>query len=50
MFRKSRARIPALYTGWTFFTFICSKNCSFEKMKINKNKAGDGPFFKKVTV
>ena len=28
MFQRSWARIPAQYTGWTFFTFICFKNCN----------------------
>ena len=28
MFQRSWARIPTPYTGWTFFTFICCKNCN----------------------
>ena len=27
VFRRSWVRILTLYTGWTFFTFICCKNC-----------------------
>ena len=27
MFERSWVRIPAKYTGWTFFTLICCKNC-----------------------
>ena len=26
-FQRSWVRFPAPYTGWTFFTFICFKNC-----------------------
>ena len=26
MFQRLWVQIPALYTGWTFFTFICCKN------------------------
>ena len=28
MFQRSWVRIPLPYTGWTFFTFICCKNCN----------------------
>ena len=34
MFERSWVQIPALCTGWTFFTYICCKNCTvclFEK-------------------
>ena len=36
--------------GWTFFTFICCKNCNgvfLKRPNINKKEAGVGPFFKK---
>ena len=48
----SWVRFPALYTGWTFFTFICCKNCKvcLERPKINEKEAGVGPFFKKNTL
>ena len=29
-----------------FVTFICYKNCFFEKAKINEKEARDGPFKK----
>ena len=28
MFQRSWVWIPALYTGWTFFTFNCCENCN----------------------
>ena len=28
LFQSSWFRIQAPYTGWTFFTFICCKNCN----------------------
>ena len=36
----------APYTGWTFFTFICCKNCivSLERPKINEKESGIGTF------
>ena len=42
-------RIPALYTGWKFFTYVfVVKICNvFEKTKINEKVAGVGPFFSK---
>ena len=44
MFRGSRVQIPAPYTGWTIFTFICL----FERDE-NKRKRGRGwPIFKKL--
>ena len=44
MFIMTWVKIPALYTGWTFFTFICCKNCHvFFKDKNNNGKeVGDG--------
>ena len=49
-FGRSLVRFPAPYTGWTFFTFICCKNCDdvcLKRPKINEKEAGVGPFFKK---
>ena len=45
MFQMLWVQIPAPYTEWTFFTFICCKNCNvfFEKTKINEKEAEDGP-------
>ena len=44
---RSWVRLLAPYTGWTFFTLICCKNCRywcfFEK---TKKETGDGPFWK----
>ena len=47
MFQRLWVRIPALYTGWTFFRIcICCKICYvFDKTKINEKEAGVGPFF-----
>ena len=44
MFQRSWVRIPAPYTGWTFFEVICCKNCVLEKTKINEKEAVVGPF------
>ena len=44
MFQRSWVRISALYTGWTFFTYICCKNWNdvcLKRPKIN-NKRGRG--------
>ena len=48
-FRRSWVRIPAPYTGWTFFTYICCKNCNvcLKRLKINEKEAGIGPLLKK---
>ena len=45
-FQRSWVRIPAQYTGWTFFTYICCKNCNvcLKRPKINEKEAGVGPF------
>ena len=45
MFQKSFIWILAQYTGWTFFTNICCKNCNacLKRPKINEKR----PFFKK---
>ena len=44
--KRSWVQIPAPYTEWTFFTFICCKNCNvcLKKTKINEKEAGDGPY------
>ena len=51
MFQRLWVRIPAPYTGWTFFTFICCKNCivCLKRQKFNEKEAGDGPIKKIVT-
>ena len=51
MFQRSWVQIPALYTGWAFFTFVCCKNCNLclKKMKINEKEVGVGQF-KKCTL
>ena len=36
MLQRSYVRIPALYTGWTFFTFICCKDCNDVCLKRRK--------------
>ena len=48
MFQRSWVQIPAPYTSWTLFTFICCKNCNclFEKTKVNKKRPGLAHFFK----
>ena len=49
-FQRSWVRIPALYTGWTFFTYICCKNRNvFLKRPKNEKEAGVGPFKKEFT-
>ena len=51
MFQRSWVQIPAPYTGWTFFTFICCKNCivCLKRPKINEKEAGVGPLKKEST-
>ena len=39
VFRRSWVWIAAPYTRWTFTTFICCKNCLFERTKINEKEA-----------
>ena len=48
-FQRSWVRFLAPYTRWTFFTFICCKNCKvcLKWPKINEKEAGVGHFFKK---
>ena len=48
-FQRLWVRIPAPYTGWTFFTYICCKNCNdvcLKRPKINEKEARVGPFKK----
>ena len=51
MFQRLWIQIPAPYTEWTFFSYICCKNSydvCLKRQKIN-NKSGRGwPFFKKM--
>ena len=45
-------RTPAPYTGWTFFTLICSKidvMFVWKRSKINEKEAGYGPFLTKFS-
>ena len=51
MFKRVWVWVPALYTGWTFFTLICCKNCivCLKRPKINEKDAGVGPFKKQCT-
>ena len=47
-FQRSWVRIPAPYTGWTFFTFICCKNCNdvcLKRPKINEKRGRSWPIF-----
>ena len=46
---RSWVQIPAQYTGWTFFTYICCKNCSvcLKRRKYMKKMPG-WPIFKNV--
>ena len=46
MFQRSWVRIPVLYTGWTFLTFICGKNCNdvcLKRPKINYKRGRGWP-------
>ena len=40
MYRRLWVRIPATYTGWTFFTFICCKKCNICLKR--RKQAGSG--------
>ena len=46
-FRRLWVRIPAPYTGWTFFTYCKNCNVCLKRPKINEKEAGVGPLFKK---
>ena len=54
MFKRLGVRIPAPYTGLTFFTYICCKNWNdvcLERPKINdkrEKRPGLAHFFKKT--
>ena len=50
LFRRSRIWIPAPYTGWTFFTYICCKLWMFEKTIINEKEGRDAHFKKNKLV
>ena len=45
MFQRSWVRIPAPYTGWTFFTYCKNCNVCLKRPKINEKEAGVGPLF-----
>ena len=46
VFQRLWVQILASNTGWTFFTFICCKNCNVVRKDENKLKrAGVGTFF-----
>ena len=50
MFQRTWIQIPALYTGWTFFTYICCKNCTdvcLKRPKIKEAGVGQSFFLKK---
>ena len=49
-FQRSWGRILALYTGWTFFTYICCKNYYYvclKRPKINNKRGRGWPILKK---
>ena len=49
MFQRLWVRIPAMYTGCTFLTFICCKNCHdvcLKRQKINDKRGRGWPVFK----
>ena len=48
MFERLWARIPAPYTGWTFFhiDLLYNLDCLFEKTENKQKEAGVGPFNK----
>ena len=48
--RSLWVQIQAPFTWWTFFTFICYRNCNvcLKRWKSNEKEAEDGPFFKKI--
>ena len=47
---KSWVRIPALYTGWAFFTLICCKNCNvcLKRRWLTKKRPGLDHIWKKL--
>ena len=49
MFQRLQVRILALYTGWTFFTFNCCKNCNvcLKRRKYIKKRPGLAQLSKK---
>ena len=53
MFQRLWVQIPALYTGWTFFTCICCKNCNdvcLKRPKINDKRGRGWPIFRKYNL
>ena len=42
MFQRSWVRTAATYTGWTFFTILCCKNCNVCMKRRSKLKRGRG--------
>ena len=48
VFKRSWVQIPAPDTGWTFFTYICCKNCTvcLKRSKMNKQRPGLAHFKK----
>ena len=48
MFQRLWVRIPAAYTGRTFITFICCKNCDvcLKRQKYAKKRKGVAQFKK----
>ena len=49
--QRSWVQISAQYTEWTFFTFICCKNCivCFIRPKITEKEAGNSDNFNPIT-
>ena len=49
--KRSRVQISAQCTEWTFFTFICCKNCivCFIRPKITEKEAGNSDNFNPIT-
>ena len=53
MFQRSWVQIPGPYAGWTFFTYICCKNCNdvcLKRPKINDKRGRGRPIFLKKSL
>ena len=50
MSRRSWVQIPATYTGWTFFTYICCKYFCLKRPNINDKRGRVGPFKKQLMI
>ena len=53
MFRRLWVRIPALYTEWTFFTYICwifFNDVRLKRPKINNRRGRGWPFLKRFKI